>query len=81
MSAQHHPLPEPGPGDCDLLDPDSRAAKAIATQYPMGSLPQCADFGRFICTRPAGHEGPHVAHGPQGEVYAWWGQRGSRHVH
>lgn len=43
----------------------------IGTQYPMWAV---CDYERdgFLCTRPDGHDGPHVAHGGPGLAFAWW---------
>lgn len=43
----------------------------IGTQYPMQIF--CDhERGGFLCTRPDGHDGPHVAHGGRELAFAWW---------
>ncbi len=44
---------------------DKANADCVAT-YP-GGIP-------YLCTRPAGHAGDHLAHGGSGCVYARWSQ-------
>ena len=49
----------PYDGNADLCD-----AIARAPQSPPGTR-------YYTCTRPAGHDGPHIAHAPKGPIATW----------
>lgn len=59
----------------DTADP---RGEMVAQAYPCAAEPDvcCLATCRrgYACTRPTGHEGPHVAHGSSDEVVAWWPQ-------
>jgi hypothetical protein len=54
-----------------------RESQEYAARYPYdGNAEQCLDrcrFGRAVysCTRPTGHDGPHVATAPKGPIATW----------
>ena len=54
-----------------------RESDEYAARYPYdGNAPQCHDeqrIGRAVygCTRPEGHDGPHVANAPKGPIATW----------
>jgi hypothetical protein len=58
---------------------NGRAAAALAALLPRADLSlslecrrQAPDGDCWICTREAGHRGPHVASGPQNQIYFAW---------
>jgi hypothetical protein len=55
-----------------------REGQALAAEYPPAEGPQCQSGSRthdgrvYICTRPEGHAGPHLAHIPGPSAIATW---------
>lgn len=53
-----------GENEADERLPWTRSKCQAKTTRPWGNL--------LVCTRPAGHHGPHEAHGTPGEIFKRW---------
>ena len=58
-----------------------REGRTVGQQYPFAPVgfmcaESAADDGRasYTCTREHGHDGPHVAHVPDGSAIVMWGR-------
>lgn len=63
---------EPASPEAAALDAAITAGTPV---FVVGDEPKCRakhSQERYVCTVPKGHDGPHQARGPQGELYASW---------
>lgn len=69
------------PGAYAELAEGSALERKVRDTYPMRSLDGHFYCGamcvgrpapRYLCTRPEGHDGPHVAHLDEEAACAWW---------
>lgn len=73
------------PGAYAEIETASSLERKVLSAYPMAAddvmycgLKCAGEWPRYLCTRPEGHAGPHVAHIDTDTACAWWPNEGAK---